>query len=287
MRHAVNTTLFFLVCAAVAVADNKPRVQRDVAYSEAGKHATSLDFYAPSTGANHPIIVWIHGGGWSTGDKAHVQLKPIAFNEKGFVLVSINYRLHPDVTYKEQAGDVAKSIRWVYDHANDFGGSPDRIFIMGHSAGAHLAALVSTDHRYLEAEGMKLSNIKGVILLDGAVYDIPKQIELARLPRMKEKYLTVFGSDLSKQQDASPITHVAKGKHIPPFLILHVTDRQDSRFQSQGLADRLKSAGTSAKVVPAEGKTHDTINRELGERGDAPTVAVFEFLEKRLAEIQP
>ena len=95
-------------------------------------------------------MIWVHGGAWQIGDKAQVQAKPKAFNERGYVLVSVNYRFHPAVTYKEQAGDIAQAIRWVNDHAREHGGDPGRVFLMGHSAGAHLAALVGTDGRYLE-----------------------------------------------------------------------------------------------------------------------------------------
>jgi acetyl esterase/lipase len=280
MRATLAAVLVLLPIAS-AVADE---VQRDIPYSEAGKAATTLDVYPAGNGADHPVLVWIHGGGWRIGDKAHVQLKPQVFNDKGFVFVSLNYRLHPDADYKQQAGDVARAIRWVRDHASDFGGSRKGVFLMGHSAGAHLAALVATDPRYLKAEGMQLSDLSGVILLDGAGYDIPQQLAMARLPRMKELYLTVFGSDLETQRDASPITHVAAGQGTPPFLILHVANRPDSRRQSQALADKLNAAGASAKVVAAEGKTHATINRQLGEADDAPTEAVFEFLKQQLSK---
>jgi acetyl esterase/lipase len=230
------------------------------------------------------VVVWVHGGAWRFGDKAHVHAKPGAFNEQGYVLVSINYRFHPAVTYKEQAGDVPRAIRWVKDHAGEHGGDPGRIFLMGHSAGAHLAALVGTDGRSLEKLGSKLSDLSGVILLDRAGYDIPRQIQEAWLPRMRALYTGVFTEDEATQKDASPVTHVARGKGIPPFLILHVASRRDSQAQSEGLAARLWEAGVGAKGVPAERKTHATINRELGEPDDAPTREVFEFLRGRCAE---
>lgn len=273
---------FAFLMAVVAIGSfclaDDAKVQRSIPYSDAGGERTSLDVYAPGGGKDRPVVVWIHGGGWRIGDKRAVGRKPEAFNAKGMVLVSINYRLYPDVDYKAQTADVAKAIRWVRDHAQEFGGSPDRVFLMGHSAGAHLSALVATDERYLEAEGLKLDALKGVILLDGAGYDIPRQIELAPLPRMKELYTTVFSENAARQKDASPITHVANGKNIPPFLILHVARRRDSKEQSESLGKKLREAGTEAKVVPAENKTHATINRELGEDGDAPTKEVFEFL---------
>ena len=136
-------------------------VHRDIAYVEEGQERHKLDVYAPTNGEDHPVVFWIHGGGWRKGDKAGVQSKPKAFVESGFVFVSVNYRFVPNVTVKEMTGDIAKAIKWVHDHIGEYGGSPDTIFVMGHSAGAHLAALVCTDERYLEAEGLSLSNITG------------------------------------------------------------------------------------------------------------------------------
>jgi arylformamidase len=286
----MTRTLTFLLLSMTAVPTlgaEGERVEKDIAYSEAGGDRTRLDVYAPGEGTGHPVVVWIHGGAWQIGDKANVQTKPKAFNGQGYVLVSINYRFHPAVTYKEQAGDIAGAVRWVREHAGDHGGDPNRIFLMGHSAGAHLAALVGTDDRYLEKAGLKLGDLSGVVLLDGAGYDIPRQIRQALLPRMKTMYTTVFTEDEARQRDASPITHVAKDKHIPPFLILHVASRRDSKAQSEALAANLREVGVEAKVVPAEGKTHATINRELGQPDDAPTRAVFEFLRGHCEKSSP
>jgi acetyl esterase/lipase len=263
------------------------RVDKDIAYSEVGGNRSRLDVYAPREGKNHPVVIWVHGGAWQIGDKSLVQAKPKAFNEHGYVLVSVNYRLHPAVTYKEQAGDIAQAIRWVKDHAREHGGAPGRIFLMGHSAGAHLVALVGTDGRYLEKAGLKLGDLSGVILLDGACCDIPRQISQTLLPRLRAMYTNVFTEDEATQRDASPITHVARCKRIPPFLILHVASRRDSKAQSEGLAAKLREAGIEVKVVPAEGKTHLTINRELGEPDDVPTKEVFEFLRGHCEKSSP
>jgi acetyl esterase/lipase len=129
------------------------KVRKDIAYSDVGGNPTRLDVYAPADGQDHPVMIWVHGGAWQFGDKAHVQSKPRAFNERGYILVSVNNRLHPAVTYREQAGDIAQAIRWVKDHVREHGGDPGRVFLMGHSSGAHLAALVGTDGRYLEKVG--------------------------------------------------------------------------------------------------------------------------------------
>lgn len=260
---------------------------KDVAYSREGGSRTRLDLHAPGDGKDHPVVLWVHGGAWRLGDKSQVGSKPRAFNERGYVLVSINYRLHPAVTYREQAGDIAQAIRWVHDHAREYGGDPGKVFLMGHSAGAHLVALAATDGRYLASAGLKPGDLSGVILLDGAGYDIPRQIRQALLPRMKTMYTSVFTENEATQTDASPVTHVGKDKGIPPFLILHVASRADSKAQSEELAAKLRAAGVSANVVPARGKTHATINRELGEPDDAPTREVFEFLDARCRDVRP
>ena len=169
--------VLFVAFLASPLLAAEPKVHRDLAYAEPKNERQTLDVYAPAEGKNHPVVVWIHGGGWQAGDKKDVQKKPQAFVDKGFVFVSINYRLLPDkVTIKQMAGDVAKAIRWTHDHAKDYGGDPNTIFVMGHSAGAQLAALVCTDDRYLKAEGLPLSIIKGCVPVDGDTYDVPLQI---------------------------------------------------------------------------------------------------------------
>ncbi len=278
------TSLIFFASGLALLPADAARVARDLAYVSGGGERQKLDVYAPKDAKDCPIVVWIHGGAWKLGNKMAVQEKPRAFNEAGFVLVSINYRLHPNADYKQQATDVARAIRWVRDHAREHGGDPSRIFLMGHSAGAHLAALTAIDTRYLETAGLKGSDLSGVVLLDGAGYDVPRQIELARLPALKTTYTSVFGQDRKIQNDASPIAHVARGKGIAPFLILHVATRQDSKIQSEALAAKLRDAGVPAKVVPAPGKNHATINREIGAPDDGPTKEIFAFLKERLAK---
>jgi acetyl esterase/lipase len=205
--------------------------------------------------------------------------KPRAFADQGFLLASVNYRFVPDVTIQQMMADVAKAIRWVHDHAREYGGDPRAIYVMGHSAGAHLAALVCTDGRYLKAQGLSLAILKGCVPIDVAAFDIPKRLE--ETPDRSGNFLAVFGKTIEEQRDVSPVAHVAKGKHIPPFLILHVADRPETRSQSQWFAKALEAAGIPATVIAAEGKTHGTINSELGLPDDKPTQAVWEFLKRQ------
>ncbi len=253
---------------------------RDLKYAEipgADPNLTSLDIYLPESGHEHPIVVYFHGGGWKAGDKNNVGYKPEAFTRKGYVFVSVNYRLSPEVQHPVHVQDVARAIAWVYKNAAKFEGAPDHIFLMGHSAGAHLAALVAVDGRYLEAEGLTLNMLKGVILIDGGGYDIDGMIELA--PRLYTIYYKdAFGDDPVVWEDASPITHIAAGKGIPPFLIIHMGRLKISSLPAQWMFETLQQAGVYAKVIYPRGKNHYTVNQDIGKSGDEATRQVFDFL---------
>ncbi|NBO92984.1 MAG: alpha/beta hydrolase [Planctomycetia bacterium] len=252
-------------------------VQRNIAYVNPGHERQVLDVYAPRGAKNRPVVFWIHGGG----------LKPAFFTEKGFVFVSTNYRLLPHVDMSSIVRDIAWSIRWVHDHIAEHGGDPKSIYVMGHSAGAQLAALICTDDRYLKAEKLSLAIIKGCVPVDGDTYDVPAIIETAEtrrrvhgLPPIKFGHREKFGNDPAKHRDYSAVTHVAKDKHIPPFLILHVAEHPDVTAQAQRLGNTLKDAGIPVTVFGARDTNHGKINANLGTPDDPSTKALVEFLAR-------
>lgn len=257
-----------------------PTAHRDIPYTESKHPKQTLDLYTPAAvGTARPVLVWVHGGGWQAGDKTEVHLKPQTLTDRGWLLVSINYRLLDDkVTIDQMAGDVARAMRWVRDHAKEHGGDPDRLVLAGHSAGAQLAALVCIDHRYLNAAGVPITAVKGCVPVDGDTYDVPVQIATVE-QRRKDIYRAKFG-DVTKQRELSPITHVAAGKGIPPILILHVAGHPETGGQSERLVKALTAAGMSARAYAAAGKTHTTINSELGAAGDPATAEYFAFLDR-------
>ena len=264
-------------------------VKRDVPYATPASERRLLDVYAPPNAKGLPVVFWIHGGGWQTGDKSSVQIKPQAFMDHGFVFVSTNYRLLPDVDMETIVRDVARSIRWVHEHVAESGGDPDRIFVMGHSAGAQLAALVCTDDRYLKAEGLTFAILKGCVPVDGDTYDVPAIIETAEtrrrvhgLPQAKFGHREKFGGDPTKHRDLSAVTHVARDRKIPPFLLMHVADHPDTTAQAQRLANALKDAGVTVKLYGGRDTTHDKINNDIGVPGDPGTKALFEFVSESL-----
>jgi arylformamidase len=279
-----------LIAFALAIEAQAQEIKRNIPYAEPADERQTLDVYAPPQAKNLPVVFWIHGGGWQTGDKSSVQLKPQAFMDKGFVFVSTNYRLLPKVEMETIVRDIAKSIHWVHAHIAEHGGDPNRLFIMGHSAGAQLAALICTDDRYLKAEGLSLAIVKGCVPVDGDTFDIPAIIETAETrrrvhgqPQLKFGHREKFGNDPVKHRDFSAVTHVAKDKGIPPFLIMHVADHPDTSAQAQRLASVLKDAGVPVRVYSARESTHNKVNADIGLPEDPGTKMLFEFLQKALS----
>lgn len=230
---------------------------------------TSLDIYAPTNAKNAPVMIMIHGGGWRNGDKSNRGLnnnKIPFFNENGFIYISINYRLSPAVQHPGHIEDVAEAVAWVHDNISKYGGDKSKIFVMGHSAGAHLAALVATDERRLQKHKKDLSIIKGVILLDGAGYDIPTQMKGLGFLQigLSNMYETAFTKDEAIQKDASPYFHIAKDKKIPPFLIFTAGRRIASQNQSEQMVEAFQTIGVQAETINDPDKTHGTINSQFG-----------------------
>lgn len=260
-------------------------VKRDIPYATPANPRQMVDVHAPEGARNLPVVFWIHGGGWQGGDRTAIQLKPQAFVDKGFVFVSTGYRLLPEVEMAAIFGDIAKSLGWVSENIARYGGDPKRILVMGHSAGAQLAALICTDDRYLKAEGVPFPVLKGCVPVDGDTYDVPAIIETAETrrrvhgqPQAKVGHREKFGNDPAKHRDYSAVTHVAKGRGIPPFLILHVAEHPDTTAQAQRLGAVLKDAGIPTQLFGARETTHSRINENLGLPEDAPTKALFEFV---------
>ncbi|MGE3778756.1 MAG: alpha/beta hydrolase [Pirellulaceae bacterium] len=252
------------------------RVERNLSYTEPAGVGRQLDIYWRPARSGCPVVVRLHGGGWRSGDKSGVQQKPDGCVGRGFVFVSVNYRFVPDVTVGDMVGDVAAAVKWVHDRVGEYGGSSDRIVVSGHSAGAHLAALICTDGRYLAKQGMSLAEVQACFPVDTAAYDVPAQVE-SMGPVRRPTYTSAFGEEEQRQREYSPIAYVAEGRKYPRFMILHVADRYDSRQQSLALASALESAGGTAQVFAAMGKNHETINRDLGRPDDPATLAIFQF----------
>lgn len=241
-----------------------------------------MDIWLPKTRTGKaPLVLYVHGGGWKRGskDSATGRAKPVHYPEQGYAFASINYRLVPGATVEQQAADVASALAAVLAKADAFGIDRTKVVLMGHSAGAHLVALVGTDERYLRGAGLSFADVDGVIPNDGAAYDVPAQMQDGGR-FMQDTYVQAFGTDPVRQRALSPTLQAAT-PNAPRFLLLHV-QRADGVKQAEGLAAALRKAGTGVEVAsfPGSGlKGHAEINRKLGEPDYPATPVVDKWLK--------
>jgi arylformamidase len=241
-----------------------------------------LDFYRAKTASGaSPLVIFVHGGGWKGGDKRNAtgSDKVTHYTGLGYHMASINYRLVPNATVEQQGADIAAAIAYLLKNREKFGIDTSRVVLMGHSAGAHLSALVGSDPQYLRGAGLDVHVLSGVIPIDGAAYDVPAQMrDGAKI--MQDTYVQAFGTDPERQKALSPF-HQAQGPNAPAFLILHA-DRDDGKRQSEALARELREAGTSTQLNAFEGKRlkgHADINRKLGDPAYPATPVVDAWLK--------
>ncbi|MCF0056794.1 alpha/beta hydrolase [Dyadobacter sp. CY356] len=161
------------------------------------------------------VLIFIHGGNWNSGKKSQYSLMGRSWTKKDIVYVIIDYPLSPSATYKEMAEYSAKSVKWVKENIQNYGGNPDRIFISGHSAGGHLAALISIDDQYFKKLGME-NPIRGLILIDAAGLDMYGYLLEEKFSN-DNTYLKTFTPDQKNWKDASPLYHLHK--EMPPMTI--------------------------------------------------------------------
>lgn len=245
---------------------------------------TTFPVAAPAASAARPVLVMLHGGGWRTGDKAGANViypKAPYFVDRGWVFVSVNHRLSPAVRHPAHVQDVAAALAWVHRNIADHGGDPSRIALMGHSSGAHLAALVATDERRLNAHGLDLGVIRAAVLLDSVAYDLPRLFD--EFGRGSALHRAAFGESPEGLRDASPQYHVAAGKKIPPFLVYVTGRRTVPGAIGRRLVSTLEAAGIGATLERAADKTHASISADLGKPDDRVTRQVIEFLERETA----
>ncbi len=245
----------------------------------------SLDIYLPKTTEENkklPCIIYVFGGGFQRGNKSKVDRKPQAFTDRGFIFISINYRLSPSekhnmtAKHPDHIKDVAAAISWIYNNIDCFNGDIKRIFLMGHSSGAFLATLVSTDDRYLNEHNLNLSIIKGTISLDISGYNLLKLYQNT-FPLFRELLENAFGKDPNTFAEASPIKYIKSGKNIPPFLLSYT--RSAALEQNQKFANELISNGIKAILVDCTSQDHFSIDIEIGIPGDRLTQEIFNFIE--------
>ena len=267
-----------------------------IRYADGAGRRHLLDVYRPATGAtNAPVLLQIHGGAWMIGTK-HTQGRPLmnALARAGWVCVAINYRLSPRAKYPDHLIDCKFALRWIREHAAEFGGDPARVVVTGGSAGGHLAAMVgltANDPAFQPGFEDVDTSVAACIPIYGA-YDLEELFTRfgSRVGRRVSSYMghmVVGTSALDPQgrtafRDASPMQHVKPG--APPFLVLHGTiDNLVPIVQARRLASLLREAGVETVLVELAGAPHafDVFHSTWG---DTAVDGVVRYLS-RLPEI--
>ncbi|WP_192356714.1 alpha/beta fold hydrolase [Mesorhizobium mediterraneum] len=227
-----------------------------------------LDIYSRDGASSLPVVLFIHGGAWRAGKRTNVNVKPGFLLDNGFCFVSIDYRMLPEADVATQAEDVEQAYRYVRANIARYGGDPNRIAVMGHSAGSHLAALT----------GLRggLPGVAALVLNDTRAYDLEA---LARSGGMARAYARAF-PDPAQWRALSPATHVGSRKHPPTFIAY---SRASGRAAaSRAFAERLRATGTEVTLFDGSAYSHMSINRDFGDESDALTRAVMIFLKAAL-----
>jgi acetyl esterase/lipase len=246
--------------------------QLNIKYGKSKNQALDLNTPKLQNGKKMPVIIYVHGGGWSGGTKSNVDDKPAFFVNKGYVFVSVEHRFSPHVKYQQMADDISSAVKWVYSHAADYQIDTNRINLMGHSSGGHLVMLIATNPKYLNSVGLSPSSISSVVSLEGP-------INLTDFLQRLGTYKKVFGNNKKVWEDASPETY-AENKNLPPMLLVTRGKSSIAAFM-----EKAKKAGNKVSYFECGSLSHSDVTNLLGSnKGSAEaknmTMAIEKFLTK-------
>lgn len=268
------------------------REVRDVAYwqgDDFDKAKNRLDVYAPRGPGPHPVVVFVHGGGWVLGDRQQVGGNYPQLGRRlagqGIVAMVISYRLGFSYRHPAQVDDVARALSWALSHAAEYGGDPNAVFAMGHSAGAHLVALALCDPKYLRAYGASPAQLAGGITVSGP-YDVDR-LGRSLLFGGLTMVIPTFGPDREVWRDAVPANHLRKAKP-PPFLVAWADgDPELLRRHGARFAAQLQAAGVSTQTLETSFSDHFSVITDFADQGDALGKTALEFISRVRARRQP
>ena len=235
---------------------------RDIIFD--APHRLALDVYRPADARGAPVVVFFYGGSWKSGKRQWYRWAGEALARRGLVVVIPDYRKWPQVRMGGFMQDAARAVAWSRAHAGDYGGDADALFLMGHSAGAHIGALLATDDRWLQAVGMKPGQLRGFIGLAGP-YDF--------LPLTDPDFVDMFGPTHAAQLNSQPV-HFVDGDEPPMLLMQGTTDKIVQPRNARSLGATLEKAGESAQVVLYPDIGHFAILLAMSRplRGKAPVL---------------
>lgn len=253
-----------------------------------------LDVFAPDItnlrlSRPMPVHIFVHGGGWNHGNKDRSSDKFGQFYaSRGYVLVMPNYRLAPENKYPDFVNDLAAMVRWVKDHAAEYGGDPNHIVLSGHSAGAHLVALLATHPEFLKSQGLPLNTFRAVVPVDTASFNLlvdpygrngKKGFAVKRQLKMRQN---AFGSDKSVYADASPtvLAQKARAGSLSPFVLFVTSTRADAKEQTESFMNALNQSGNQAQMTIVQGYSHGDMARAIIDEKSQIAQTILKLLEE-------
>lgn len=287
----LTSGLILLFCLGACADDNDATQSSYVKATVQYKNVTGVDanllsldvYYVAQSNSFKPVVVYVHGGAWAIGDKANsIDNKKNLFEAQGYLFVSVNYRLSPSddalspnrIKFPVHNEDVADAVKWVFDNIEQYGGDPDKIALLGHSAGAHLVSLTGLSGTFLPARGISRSMIKGVASIDTEGYDVVSQVQDQNLT-----YINAFGTVEEELIAASPIRNILTDVAYPRFFVA----RRGSATRlaiADAFINALTNAGVPVSTVTAQQYDHEGINDAIGAPGEtAVTTPLLAFFE--------
>lgn len=231
------------------------KVKKDVNYTDQNDERRQLNvFYQKDITQAKDVVIFIHGGSWSSGSKDIYWWLGRNLARKDIVAVNINYGLAPANQYGQMAEDCALAVKWVQAHIADYGGNPDRIFLMGHSAGAHLAELINADPRYFKKAGIA-NPVKGLILNDPFGLDMKEYMITAEKDDSYFDFLRTFSKDPAIWQDGSPLNYV-QNVHNPHLIFYGAKTYPAIQIQSARLNKLLFAENVKTELHVIKNKKH-------------------------------
>lgn len=272
MRYFSLLIVFFVTsCSPLAYINlqvsSKMEVARDLPYSTEERQI--LDVYTRRDSDSKGVVIFVHGGYWDNGNKSDYPFLADSLTEQGFTTVVVNYRLVPTVTFPSYVEDVALAVKWTKDNITTYGGNAENIFLMGHSAGAHIAALVAFDERYLQNVGLSNKDLRGFIGFAGP-YDF--------LPVAPDDVRSIAAlGPVETYADTQPINFVDSADP-PAFLAVSPTDTTVNPNNTLRFAEKIREVGGSVEEYSYDGVDHVTILGSLGRASRFLNEAVLEDL---------
>lgn len=253
--HLKFSLIVLAFLAQIFISSANVHVEKGVNYAGNADENYTLNVYYKKDGLqNHDVVIFIHGGSWSSGKKETYWWLGRNFAKKGLVTAIINYPLAPNAAYKEMALASAKAVKWVRDNISRYGGDSERIFLMGHSAGAHLCELINADHQYFSKVGI-VNPVRGLILNDAFGLDMDEYLTKAEKADSYTDFLRTFSAEKKNWQLGSPLYYVKNIKN--PHLIFYGSKTFPAiQLQSTRMEKLLKAQHTSVELEVIEGKRH-------------------------------